>query len=578
MNMGTMTWACLLLAGQTFAAPEAWHINQSRFKIPVVVFSDRRADVQRVQLWVSHDEGKSWNKEMTIPASTKEFLYEAAHGDGVYWFVVTTLDSRGTQEPVDVFRVPPEKIQRIIVDTSKPDVHITSATRRGQDVLVGWHVQDKWPDPASLRVEFRTTTMAEGQWLPVNVAPGAQQTTFRPGPGDLLVRVLMRDRAGNLGEDRAGVDAGTGAAPSGSDATASKVEPASGVTPRDAVPPSPRGSGPAGPSIDTSFPPALPSLGATSTSLSPRDTGKPAGSGNTSGGAAPLPAFDSSPRAASPSTLPGRDLDPTPASPLPSDLGKSAAAVEPSPLASMTKGSLQRLKIVRKNRVKIDFDVAKLGPSGIGGVEVYVTQDEGATWAPTTYDSLALPQATDMAAPGGVRGSVMVTLPKEGTVFGFYLIVKSRAGLGKPPPRPGDPPHLRLELDATGPLAALYKPEADHDHPNALVLRWKAWDRNPAERSVTLEYAEGREGPWNRIADELPNKAEPGPIANGPQLEALPTFTGTHVWQLPTGIPPKVYLKMTVKDAVGNVTVAQTPEPILIDLVTPEVGNVSTGN
>jgi hypothetical protein len=581
MNMGAITWTCLLLAGQATAATEVWHLNQMRFKIPVVVYADRRPDVQTVHLYVSHDEGKSWNQELRMPASGKEFIYQA-QGDGVLWFIVTTVDSHGAEEPADVYKVPPEKIQRIVVDTRRPEVRITTAERRGSDVFVAWQIQEQYPDPASLRVEFRTPTMPESQWLPVNVLPGAQQASFRPDRGDLLVRVQIRDRAGNQGEDRSTVTASATVAgndsPSSADSGRRKVEPAGGVAPKDAGAGS-RGAGATGPSVDGAFPPSMLTPTEVSTSLSPRNPGRDAGrtgSSSPSAGAATGPAGLDLPPPPGVGGH-GRDTDAAPGSVLPGDPPKTVLGGERSPLAGMTKGSLGRMKIVRKNRVKLDFDVTRLGPSGVGGVEVYVTTDEGATWAPAAYDQLTLPQEGEVAQTGPMRGSVMVTLPREGTVFGFYLIVKSRAGLGKPPPQRGDPPHVRLELDSTGPLAALYKPEPDRDHANALVLRWKAWDRNPSEHPVKLEYAENRDGPWTRIADGLANKIEVGPVTNPSQLEGLP-FTGSYVWQLPARIPPKVYLKMSVTDAVGNVTVAQTPEPILIDLIEPVVDNVSAGN
>ncbi len=40
-------------------------------------------------------------------------------------------------------------------------------------------------------------------------------------------------------------------------------------------------------------------------------------------------------------------------------------------------------------------------------------------------------------------------------------------------------------------------------------------------------------------------------------------------------MPPKVYLKLSVSDTAGNVAVAETSEPVLIDLVKPEVGPVT---
>jgi hypothetical protein len=43
---------------------------------------------------------------------------------------------------------------------------------------------------------------------------------------------------------------------------------------------------------------------------------------------------------------------------------------------------------------------------------------------------------------------------------------------------------------------------------------------------------------------------------------------------VPEDTPPKVYLRLSVRDTAGNVAVAQTPQPVLIDLTEPEVGNV----
>ena len=40
-------------------------------------------------------------------------------------------------------------------------------------------------------------------------------------------------------------------------------------------------------------------------------------------------------------------------------------------------------------------------------------------------------------------------------------------------------------------------------------------------------------------------------------------------------MPPKVYLRLTVRDLANNVAVAETAEPILIDLNEPEVIPIS---
>ena len=153
--------------------------------------------------------------------------------------------------------------------------------------------------------------------------------------------------------------------------------------------------------------------------------------------------------------------------------------------------------------------------------------------------------------------TVTVTLPpKEGVTYGFCLVVKSKAGLGKPAPKSGDTPQVRVEVDTRPPTASLYAPQPDPARHDGLVLIWKAEDRNLAANPITLEWAAQRDGRWELIGEpHLPN-------------------TGRYTWQVPDSIPPKVYLRLTVRDTAGNSAVAQTPEPILIDLTVPEITNV----
>jgi hypothetical protein len=213
--------------------------------------------------------------------------------------------------------------------------------------------------------------------------------------------------------------------------------------------------------------------------------------------------------------------------------------------------------MVNKPQVKLDFDVARFGPSGLGGVDVYVTQDEGANWEKAQGDvapTLASPPAP--GRPGPVHGSITLPLPREGVVYGFYLVVKSKAGLGKAPPKNGDSPHIRVERDTKLPDAKLYGPELDPSHAGCLMMIWQATDKNLAEKPVSLEWSEKREGPWDFIGE--------------PQLGN----TGRYSWKVPEHAPAKVYLRLTVRDQAGNVAIAQTSEPILIDLVVPELEKV----
>jgi hypothetical protein len=240
----------------------------------------------------------------------------------------------------------------------------------------------------------------------------------------------------------------------------------------------------------------------------------------------------------------GRDDGPLP--PVGTSSGQSGGTGSPS--------SLPALQVINRRQLKLGFDVSKVGPSGLGAVEVYVTEDDGQTWskAPGAAE-VTLPAAGDARQ----RGAVTVGLARDGVRYGYYLVIKSRAGLGKPAPQPGTPPQVRVELDTTLPEAKLYAPEADPSRPGSVVLRWEATDRNLAGKPITLEWSESGSGPWSPIGE--PDMAN----------------AGKYSWQINGKVPPQVYLKLTVRDAAGNTAVAQTDKPVPIDVTEPELSNVS---
>jgi hypothetical protein len=205
---------------------------------------------------------------------------------------------------------------------------------------------------------------------------------------------------------------------------------------------------------------------------------------------------------------------------------------------------------------------------------VYVTTDEGSTWEPAAVGSdTVLPTGADGRASGPVRGSVTVNLTREGVVTGFYIVVKSRAGIGKPPPQRGETPQVRLELDTTQPLAKLYAPTEDPARPNALILAWTAWDRNLGPNSVVLEWSERKEGPWTPVSPEPLSNNLPEQAGAGPEKTNTPT--GSYSWQIPDRMPPRVFLRLSVRDTAGNPAVAETREPVTIDLARPDVSSVT---
>jgi hypothetical protein len=214
---------------------------------------------------------------------------------------------------------------------------------------------------------------------------------------------------------------------------------------------------------------------------------------------------------------------------------------------------LPPVELVNKPQAKIEFQVGKYGPSGLGSVDVYVTSDDGASWTLATTDrNVTLPSPAEMHGGVPVAGAVTVELKDEGVVHGYYIVVKSRAGLGKKPPEPGTVPQVRIEMDITPPSVEMYKPQPDPNRHDTLLLSWKATDKNLANNPVTIEWAQQKDGQWNVIgAADMAN-------------------SGQYSWQVPANVPPSVYLRLSVRDAAGNRAVAQTQEPELVDLSVPE--------
>jgi hypothetical protein len=208
------------------------------------------------------------------------------------------------------------------------------------------------------------------------------------------------------------------------------------------------------------------------------------------------------------------------------------------------------LQVINNRRVTMEYEVAKLGPSGVGSVDLYVTRDGGMKWNRVEGEHGVVPPPPGTKPGEVMRRTLSVDLTSDG-VYGFYLVVKSGAGLGAAPPKDGAAPQMRVEVDTTAPEALLYSPQPNSSQNDVLVLSWKATDNRLATNPITLQWAERKEGEWHCVGE--------------PQMPNTTSFN----WRVPTNVPPKVYLRLTVRDAAGNAAVAETKEPVLVDLSVP---------
>src|SRR5262249_5793959 len=98
---------------------------------------------------------------------------------------------------------------KIIVDTTPPSVHVEALPARQGEIGVRWSVKDDNLDlglPDAVRVEYRQIGAAN--WTQLQVLPGAGQVYWNPMTNNQVeVRVLARDRAGNVGQDKTVINA-----------------------------------------------------------------------------------------------------------------------------------------------------------------------------------------------------------------------------------------------------------------------------------------------------------------------------------------------------------------------------------
>jgi hypothetical protein len=516
----------MLLTGQA-PASDVVYTKLRVGDLPAEIDPARRDEVRELRLYISSDQGRSWYLASRCFPGKSSFKYDLK-ADGEYWLQVATVNQQGKQEPDDagIYKLPPK--MKMIVDTQAPVLKILSAQRQGDELVVSWEVTEQFPDAQTLTLEYRAADATA--WVPVPLAASPVGTKRVPlsTAAPLVVRMHFKDLAGNAAADEKTVPGGVAVAnfngQSPNTTVAAPPQPAlKTADPPVPVPPSAPVAVPPvvdkqPPVVDKQPPVPLPGM--------PR---------NDLVASTPLPTHPqmTQPQVSAQSEVIGTNKANGQGSLLP---GPGAY-----PVASRQTPALQ---LVNDREILVEYEVAKVGPSGIGSVEVWITRDGGATWGQFATDPDAL-----LATSGG-KYQRTLQLPGDG-VYGISLVVKSKVGMGKPPPSPGEAPQMVVEVDTVAPDIELRKPVPDAARANALVLCWTVADRNLGPEPITLEWAEQPTGPWQPIATKLPN-------------------TGNFSWQLPQKMPARVYLRLTAIDNAGNFATVVSNQPELVDMSVPE--------
>lgn len=545
--------ALLWMAGAAAAVfaegEDVVYLKQPLFKIPVQVASDKLGQIKELRLFVSTDQGQTWDLVKSAEPTQQSFTFRA-QGDGEYWFTLAYVDQAGVVEPPDVRREPPGL--KVVLDTRSPMLELKALPREEGKVGVSWRLRDEKLDLSSFKVEMKGER--EGVWQEVPAARMRDgEGSWPAATGDAYsIRASVRDRAGN--ESVARVEfPGRSAAPHL--ASDERNLPGAGANGGFSVPPAPSTTSiPRAPVRNPSTTPA-PATAATSSGPAPSPsyaapppptmTYSPPPAPSYASAApqyheAQRPVFDRS-RPDLPADPPSSGIQTVGLSEAPPARGAIASTTSPPPAAANRAAaepapSPRTPWLVASKSFAVDYEIKNSGPAGVKKVEMYITRDNGKTWQ-------LLGEDADRTPPFDV------TLPEEGR-YGLRVVVMSPAGWQQAP-KPGEVPRIQVEVDTTPPEAELYQLIPDPaSATDSLLIRWSAKDAHLAAQPVNLYFAERPEGPWWAVKTGLPP-------------------AGQYSWKVPQGVPPEVYLRLEARDQAGNVSRANTPEPVSVDLSRP---------
>lgn len=519
MVCGFAALACLTLVHSAEAwaqQPGAIYTNQPGFRIPYRFDQAemRRLRAKEIRLFLSRNGGLEWQHVQTVAPEAGRFDFKAAV-DGEYWFAVRTLDGANQLHP-DANVVEPGLI--VIVDRTPPDLQLLLQQPEPGKVQLSWSVSDANLDPAKLSLEF---SQGGANWQPVSVkAQAAGQTSWSvPNGGQVSVRGSATDRAGNVGsaQTAVGVQAsGLGGPMRKRPDAADYTQPIAGgiLSPT----PEPASNYPFGPSANNSVAPPPPV--------------DPFSAFGTPGHKSTAPAH-------APTQFPSeaKIANSFPPTSMASSAGQGRVNTAEWGLNRSRFNSSGRFRAVKSHRFEVNYRIDDVGPSGVSAVELFVTQNNGQKWFKYGDDP-------DKQSP------FVVEVPEDG-LYGFAIRVRSGAGLADDPPQPGEEPSVVIVVDRTPPQVQLLPiQQGAGGQMNKITISWRMADENPSDKPVSLAYSANPNGPWEPICGWQPD-------------------TGNYVWHVGQGVPSRLYVRLVARDAAGNHSFVDTPQPLLVDLSKP---------
>jgi len=509
--------------------------RQTSFSIPFSIPTPGSGDEQpvEVQLFLSTNRGESWRPIDRQRPDSRRFLFRAPR-DGEYWFATRTIDRAGRARPDGA--VQPEL--KVLVDTQPPQLNLTATAGRDGRVTAAWQFADPDIAPKSFTLHYKLD--AGSPWKSVALH-GSQldqsgrnyegQVAWTPdaNQSQVIVRAEVRDRAGNASvvnrtvflptrnESVAdgGFDRRAGSGPVAAAGNAGQRWPSEDQRRRQA-----QSRAAQWPERDSSGAGRF-----ANSNDAPRSDDRVAPAAVT-----PI----------APASGPVR-RGPVIAESTQNPPEQSGEVSSSRPVATGWDVKLppgEEPQMTNRSEFVLHYEVESVGPTGVGRVELWGTTDGGRSWRQWNTD-------------GDRQSPVEVAVNDDG-IYGFRVVVENKNGFGEAPPKPGEPAEIWVGVDRVKPQARLIAAEYGSGHDEGhLRIQWQARDEKLAARPVTLLASDGSQGPWRTIAAGLPND-------------------GVYRWKIDEQAPRRVYLRIEVRDAAGNVGLHELAQPVSTEPLRPQ--------
>ncbi len=527
----------VLLADQS----DSWiYSSEPNLRIPIDLSESEVANVAKILIYVSQDEGKTWTKLSEHEPTTKFVTYQG-EADGKVCFDVAVIDKAGKHQPALEQLKPNVKV---VIDTTPPALSIKPIRSKSNKQGVRWEVRDSYSDTTTLALAvFESST---GKWRNVSIM-GDQEGMIWFGDTEVAkIQMRIKDKAGNAASSQVEVtgdkflrqhpeqlDAVFAQAPSNMSsestapsAVAAKNEPA--IKPAAAVEPLPMSPPPmvASRSIGEDVP-ALP----------------PAVKLDNPPAAVPVKQEVASSETASNVVSQKISLPETKAPVKPMPAANPPAAGDVQPAVSYSTNSMARKiepvsatseRLIGAGSVSIAYSVESVDGYPTTKVELWGTLDQGRTWTKVATDSDTISPIEAKFTQGGVWGLM---------VCAYNEFTEDAA------PKPGSAPDMTVRVDISPPSVEIRGVKLKN---GSVVFEWSATDERMSDKPISLFYAMSPEGPWLPIASPIEN-------------------SGEFAWPfLRKGVRGGVFFRMEARDAAGNAVIASTNRPFELEIPKPK--------